>query len=308
MAILKLNRHTIIYLKGVFNVNKKGNSFYSYYLVIPAVILFTVFFIVPVIQGVYYSFTYWNISEARFAGLTNYINIITDPDLNITIKNTLIFTILTTFFKVFIGMLLAIFLNVESRLSKIMRSIYFMPAVISNVSVALIFSAVLYPTGILNSALGALNLQFLAKDWLTDTGLVIYTVSAIEVWKWSGFTMVILLAGLQAIPNEYYEASIIDGASAFKKFRYITFPLLMPSFNNALILSLVGGIKVFDIVYAMTGGGPGNASEVLNTYVFKAFGYGYYGEACAASVIVGILVVILSLSVYSPLRAKEVEQ
>jgi raffinose/stachyose/melibiose transport system permease protein len=251
--------------------------------------------------------TNWNIFDARFAGFENYKNILTNPKINIAFKNTIYFTIVTTFFKMILGLFLAIVLNREIRTANIMRSIYFMPAIISNVAIALIFSSILHPDGILNSFLKAINMDFLVNNWLTDPNLVMFSVSSIEVWKWTGFTMVILLAGLQSIPTEYYEACKIDGATGFDKFRYITFPLLMPSFNNALIICLVGGLKVFDIVYALTGGGPGNASEVLNTYVFKAYGRGYYGEACAASVIIGVLIATISLFTLKPLRSKEVE-
>lgn len=285
----------------------KNGKYYNYLWVVPGVIIYLVLFIIPVLQGIYYSFTYWSVFDARFAGLDNYINIITNPSINIAIKNTFIFTILTSFFKVVFGLCLAILLNRKIKRSNFIRSIYFMPAIISNVAVGLIFSAVLHPTGILNSFLKAIGFGFLAKSWLTDASIVIYSVSAIEIWKWTGFTMVILLAGLQTIPKEFYEAAEVDGATAWDKFKHITLPLLMPSFNNALIINIVGGLKVFDMVYSMTGGGPGNASEVLNTYVFKAFGHGFYGEASAASVILGVLVVTISLITLKPLRAKEVE-
>ena len=286
---------------------KKSRSYYSYLWILPALILYLLFSIVPTLQGIFYSFTYWNIFDSRFAGLDNYINILTNPQINIAFKNTILFTVITTFFKVFLGLILAIILNRKIRTANIMRTIYFMPAIVSNVAVALIFSSILHPDGIFNSFLRSINMDFLTRSWLTDTNLVMYSVSAIEIWKWTGFTMVILLAGLQTIPFEYYEAANIDGATAFDKFKSITFPLLMPAFNNAFIISLVGGLKVFDLVYALTGGGPGNASEVLSTYVFKAYGNGYYGEACAAGVIIGVLVSTISLATLKPLRAREVE-
>lgn len=288
-------------------MNDNGKKLYSYIWVLPALLLYFTFFLLPSIQGIFYSFTYWDIRDARFAGLTNYINIFSDSNLNITIKNTLIFTFVSTVLKVTFGLILALFLNQNIRSAKIMRSIYFMPCIISNVAIALVFSSVLHPEGILNSFLKLIGLGALSQDWLTNTNLVIYSVSAIEVWKWSGFTMVIILAGLQSIPKEYYEAGSVDGVSGFSRFRYITLPLLMPAFNNALIINLIGGLKIFDLIYAMTGGGPGNASEVLNSYVFKAYGSGLYGEACAASVIVAVLVVIISMATYRPLKRMEVE-
>ena len=288
-------------------MSKKGDTFYSYIYVIPAVLLFSLFFMWPTLQGVMKSFTYWNATSARFAGFDNYLSIIADSKMNIVLKNTFIFTVVTTLFKMFFGMILALLLNRRAASTKIIRSVYFMPAIISNISVALIFNSILHPLGIMNGLLKGLHLNFLAMNWLTDTKLVMYSISAIEVWKWSGFTMTMLLAGLQTIPAEYYEAANLDGASALQKFRHIQLPLIMPAFNNALIFSLIGGIKVFDIVYALTGGGPGSASEVLNSYVFKAYANGFYGEACAAGTIIGLFVLVITLLMLNPLRKKEVE-
>lgn len=294
--------------KLLLEESMKNNKRYSYLWTAPAILIYIVFFIIPFFQGIYYSFTYWSIFDARFAGLENYINILTNPKINIALKNTFIFTGVTVVFKMGFGLILAIILNRKLKTANFMRAVYFMPAVISNVAIALIFSAVLHPTtGILNQFLNSAGLGFMAQNWLTNPKIVMFSISAIEVWKWTGFTMVILLAGLQTIPQEYYEAAQVDGVTGWQKFRYITMPLLMPSVNNAVILSIVGGLKVFDLVYAMTGGGPGNASEVLNTYVFKAYGNGFYGEACAASVILGILVVTVSLITLKPLKKKEVE-
>jgi ABC-type sugar transport systems, permease components len=274
---------------------------------LPAIILYFSFFIIPAIQGIYYSFTYWNIFDARFVGIDNYINLLTDRSLNVAIKNTFIFTVLTTFFKMIVGLALALIFNKKFKTADIVRSIYFMPSTVSNVAIALTFSVILHPEGILNSTLRGVGIGFLAKDWLTDVHIVMYSISAIEVWKWSGFTMVILLAGLQSIPNEYYETAEMDGSSAINKFKHITFPLLMPAMNNALLISLIGGIKVFDLVYALTGGGPGNASEVLNSFVFKAYLSGNYGEACAAGLMTALAAALISLPVIKFLRKREVE-
>ena len=180
-----------------------------------------------------------------------------------------------------------------------MRTVYFLPAILNNVAVGLLFSAILHPqTGILNKSLRFFNLDFLTQNWLTDLNLAIFSVSGIEVWKWTGFTMAILLAGLQTVPHEFYEAAEIDGANQFQKFKYVTFPLIMPAFNNALILNLIGGLKVFDIILATTGGGPGVATEVLNTMIYRTFGNGRYGEASAGSKLLGIMVSIVTISIY----------
>jgi raffinose/stachyose/melibiose transport system permease protein len=232
---------------------------------------------------------------------------LTNEELKTALPNTLIFAVITTVFKLLFGLILALFLNKQLRSINYLRTVFFMPAVLNNVAVGLIFSAVLYPTGILNHFLQMVGLDFLTLNWLADIKLAIYSVSFIEVWKWTGFTMIIFLAGLQTIPKDCYEAADIDGTNGFQKFRLITFPLLMPSFNNAFVICLIGGLRVFDIIYATTQGGPGNASMVLNTIVYRDFGMGYFGEATAANLMLGLIIIIIINVTYPFLRKREVE-
>lgn len=283
-------------------------SQYKQWPLFPAIVLISIFILIPSLIGAYYSFFYWNMFTARFCGLANYIMILTDSNINICLKNTFLFTAITTFFKVLIGLLLAIFLNRQFKTTNFLRTVYFVPCIISNVAIGLIFNSILYPgTGLLDKTLNILGLGFLQQNWLTDPNLAIYSVSGIEIWKWSGFTMIILLAGLQTISNEYYEAALIDGANSWQKFTKITMPLLMPAFNNAVLINLIGGLKIFDIVYATTQGGPGNATNVLNTLIFDAFSAGRDGEACAGNIILLIIVGSISIATYLIIRKKEVE-
>jgi raffinose/stachyose/melibiose transport system permease protein len=283
------------------------NKSYPYTMLIPGLLLFFVFFIAPTFVGIYYSFQYWDLFTSRFAGLDNFISILTNEELKTALPNTIIFAVITTVFKICFGLILALFLNKHLRSTNYLRTIFFLPAVLNNVAVGLIFSAVLYPTGILNGFLQVIGLDSLALNWLTDTKLAIYSVSFIEVWKWTGFTMIIFLAGLQSISKDCYEAADIDGANGFQKFRLITFPLMMPSFNNALVICIIGGLRVFDIVAATTQGGPGNASMVLNTIVYRDFGKGYFGEATAANLMLGLLIIIIISAIYPFLRRREIE-
>jgi len=281
---------------------------YSYWLLVPGALVYFVFFILPSMQSVFYSFTYWDVFSARFAGFDNYKNILTDTNLNLSLKNTLIFTAVTSFFKVGLGMLLALFLNRGLKTENFLRTVYFSPCIINNIAVGLMFAAMFHPrTGIVNRSLYLLNLDALAQHWLTDRTIAIYSVAFIEIWKWTGFTMIILLAGLQMITKDYYEAASIDGASDFQKFRVITLPLIMPAVTNAVIINLIGGLKVFDIIYATTQGGPGSATEVMNSFVYKAFGQGRYGEACAASVLLALMVSVIVVLSYTALTRREVE-
>jgi raffinose/stachyose/melibiose transport system permease protein len=284
---------------------------YSYALLLPGFTLYMVFFILPTIGGLILSFANtsgFDLSSFRFLGFENYQDIFTDPDLNIAIINSFKFTIVTTVFKLAIGLLLAILLNKELKTRNALRSVYFVPAVINSIAVGLIFTSAMHPTtGIINKILNAVGLGCLAQSWLTDTNLAIYSVSAIEIWKWSGFCMVILLSGMQAISKEYYEAAAIDGVSSFQKFRYITFPLLLPAINNCLILNIVGGFKAFDIIQGTTQGGPGTSTQVFGTLVYKCFGSSRLGEGSAASILLAIIVMAIALPTYRAIAKKEIE-
>lgn len=228
------------------------NKRYPALFMAPGVLIYGVFFILPVLIGVWYSFTNWNFTRADFVGLMNYKNIISDPSIKRALLNTIIFTVVTTVGKVGLGLALAVFLNRKLHLRNYLRGISFFPAIISTVAVGIVFTAILHPYGLLNQFFRALGLDFMAKNWLTDTKLALLSVCRVEIWKWSGFNMVIILAGLQAVPPEYQEAATIDGANAWQRFWRVTFPLILPAFNNAFVNSLIGGLKVFDIIVATT--------------------------------------------------------
>lgn len=290
---------------------KRHKNIYSYWLVVPCLLLYGVFFILPAVMGLGISFLNirsFNFADATFAGLRNYINVLTDDGMNIAIKNSFIFAAVTTVFKVAFGMMLALFLNNKFRMTNFLRTVFFLPAVLSSVAVGLVFTAMMHPTkGIINIGLRAVGLDALAQNWLTDPHLAIFSVAFIEVWKWTGFTMVILLAGLQSIPENYYEAAEIDGATPWQKFSRVTLPLILPAFTNALVVNLIGGLKAFDIVQAVTKGGPGTATEVFGTLVYKSFGSGRYGEGCAASIILCVIILVVVLPIYRFLTNQEVE-
>ncbi len=292
--------------------NRRHRNRYSYGLAMPGLILFAVFFILPSVIGLFISLFQmygFNFSSARFGGLTNYINIVVEDDTRKVLYNTFTFAIVTTIFKMLFGLLLAVALNKKLFMTNALRTIFFLPAVINTVAVGLIFSSMMHPTkGLINRALSCIHLDALCQNWLTDPKIAIFSICSIEVWKWSGFTMVILLTGMQNISMDYYESAQLDGASEWQKFRFITFPLLLPAINNALILSIIGGLKVFDVVQATTQGGPGSATEVFGSLIYKSFGTGRFAEGCAASILLAVIIGIIVLPTYRFIADKEVEQ
>lgn len=281
---------------------------YSYWFLVPGVLIFFVFFAVPSLQSFYYSLTYWDgIRPARFIGLANFVNLFAVPDHATGIKNTIIFTVFTSMFKVGLGFALALFINNSRKISLFTRSVLFFPVILSTVAVGLAFTVILHPNGVLNQFFREIHLGFLAQDWLVDRNIVMYSISAVEVWKYSGLHMVFFLAGLQTIPREVHESAVMDGAGHWQKFRSVTLPLMVPVLNTNIIFSLIGGLKVFDIVMALTNGGPGFASNVINNIVYRNFAEGRYGEATAATVLLFLMIVAIVLTVQRWLKTMEKE-
>jgi len=273
---------------------------YPFYFALGAIVLYSVFIIVPSIMGIYYSFTDWNrySSEVNFIGLENFQTIFGS---NVTylrsIKNTLIFTGVTIITKTVLALLLALLLSRGiRRLSNVHRALAYLPAVLPMIVVGIVFKSILHPsTGVLNVFLRGIRLDFLAQQWLTNPKLALYSIIAVDTWKGVGFIMVLLIAGLEAIPREYYEAAQIDGANAFDELRLITLPLLLPVLTVTTVLNLLYGLKIFDIVWVLTNGGPGYATETVYTIVFKEFARGHYALSTALSTTLFIIMTIAGL-------------
>ena len=281
---------------------------YPVWFVLPGVLLFLLLFIFPFLIGFRYSFTNWNFKRADFVGLENYLSILRNPNMSIAFKNTFLFTIITTAGKVSIGMLLAVFLNRKLKTTNYLRTVFYLPAVINSIAVGIVFTSLMHPSkGLINTALRTVGLTEFQPKWLTDTDIAMFSICAIEIWKWSGYTMMILLAGMQNISKDYYEAAIMDGATRWQQFSRITLPLLMASINNVVVLSIIGGLKVFDIVVATTGGGPGYATEVFNTMIYNSYSYQKYGKATAGTTLLAAVILVITLSAYQTIARKEVE-
>jgi len=280
---------------------------YPLYFALPALLLYATFYIAPSIAGIGYSFTDWSSysDELSFVGWENFARIFSPEERYLTyVWNTLIFTIGTTVLKTVIALALALLLNQGvRRFVHLYRVMIYLPAVLPTLIVALIFRSILHPaSGLLNDVLRAVGLETAALRWLVDPAIALYSVIGVDTWKGVGYIMVILLAGLQTIPKDYHEAASIDGATAWQRFWYITIPLLMPAIVVISVLNILYGLRVFDIVYAMTNGGPGYATEVISTEIFKAFSMGYYGLGTALST---VLFIVLLVTGYFVIRLLE---
>ena len=286
------------------------SKMYPIKLAVPALLVYTIFIIVPFIISAVMSFTDWNITrlyEVEFRGFDNYISIFQDEIFIRSICNTLLFAISTTILKTLFGLGLALALLKVSKINNVLRTIYYVPCVLSPLIIGVIFTSILANEGLLNNLLQFLGLSAIAKPWLGEYVTAMSSVILIEGWMWSGFNMFIFIAGLQAISIDYYEYADTEGISKFQQFRYITLPLLMPSFTVIIMLNITGSLKVFDLIYVLTKGGPGFDTQVMSTFVYNAFGLGLLGESSAGSVILAIIVVGMSFGLNKFMRSKEVE-
>lgn len=273
---------------------------YRWEFLVPALAFYTIFFILPVILGFGYSLTNWNAIKmsrevARFVGLDNFIKIFTNPTLTAIIFRTIYFGFITTIFKNVIGFNLALFFNQGLKTKNALRSVFFLPAMLSPLIIGLIFGSIFMSNGFVNQLLTAIGLESFAVPWLTTKSTALGTTMFVEVWRQTGFNMVIYLAGLQLIDKVYYEAASIDGASSFQKLLHITIPRMIPSFAINLLLNLSQGLKAFDIIYVLTAGGPAGSTELINTIVYKEFGKKLYGMSSAYGVIVFIITAFFGL-------------
>lgn len=287
------------------------NKVYPRYFALGALIIYFVFFFLPGLIGVGYSFTDWSAysDELHYMGFENFKTVFSsDENYLKIITNTLEFTLITTILKNVIGLVLALLLTKSIRFLNMHRGIVFMPSVLSTLIIGMIFKSILDPkSGLLNSFFRSIGLEMLAKKWLVSSELAFGSVMAVDIWRGVGYIMTILIAGILSISSDYYEAAAIDGAGGWKKFRYITFPLILPTLATTTVLNVIYGLKVFDMVYALTNGGPGKATtEVLYTAVFKKFGTGQYAVGTALSSVMFVIMIFVGIYMIRVMTKNEV--
>jgi raffinose/stachyose/melibiose transport system permease protein len=261
---------------------------YPYWFYLPAALVFGVFFAAPTAMAFYFSLTRWSLFSAKFIGLDNFASFLGDPQLLSGLRNTIIYAILTSGLKVIIALPLAVLLTSRIRLKGLLRGIIFFPVLVSTVAVGITFATLMQPSiGLINTVLGALGLP--QPDWLGNPGLALYSVALVDVWKGIGIAMVIFIAGILSIPEEYFEAARLEGG-AWVKFRHVIIPMARNASFTVILLSFIGGLRTFDLIWTMTHGGPGFASDVLTSVIYKEYQAGFYGLSTAGNVVLFILV------------------
>ncbi|HEY5587237.1 MAG TPA: sugar ABC transporter permease [Ruminiclostridium sp.] len=293
------------------SINKKITEIKWFSFLIPSLAFYLIFFVLPAISSVFFAFTDWDGINYKFIGLANFVEMFHDESILTSFGNTIIYAISITFFQNFFGIVLAVFCMKKLRGLTFIRTVFFMPAIFSALLIGYTWGFILEPNiGALNTILSVLHLEFLQTSWLSDPFWARFMIIFVTVWQFMGYSMVIFVAGLKAIPNELYESANIDGAHGWKEFIYITFPLIAPSFTINIILSTIGTLKLFEQVYAMTGGGPGYMTESV-AITINRLGFGgtgtRWGYGASMSVVMFLAIMFLTVFVVNKLRKREVD-
>lgn len=270
---------------------------YFVIFILPALIIYLLFSITPFLYTIYYSFTDYtdmNPINLHFVGLKNYIKVLQTPVMLAAIKNSVIYAILLTGFQTLLGLPLAFVSNQKLKSRNLLRAVFFFPAVFSSLIIGYLWNFIMSSSdfGLINNILHQLGLGTL--NFFTSKN-ALYSVILTQIWQWTGWAMVIFLANLQSISPDLYEAAEIDGANGLKKFMYVTLPLMCPSVKIVIVTGLIGGMKVFDIIYSMTSGGPGDATQTVMTVMMKkGISEGFYSTGSAFGVCFFIIVLAIS--------------
>lgn len=284
-------------------MNKK--KIYSNWFLVPAVVIFVVFFIIPMATSLFFSLTIWDLKSFTFVGFDNFKTFFAERSLSISVKNTLIYAFLTSGLKVFLAFFIALFLTSKIKTKSFLRSLVFFPNLVSAIAIGIVFKALMHPSkGLINAVLGTVGIA--GPNWLGDTNLALFSVIAVDVWKGVSISTVIFIAGITSIDTSYYEAASIDGATRWQTIRNIVFPLVRSSTNTIITLSLIGGLRCFDLIWAMTKGGPGFATDVLASVVYKQYAAGFYGLSTAGNVIMFVLIAVIAFPLQKFLNSREV--
>jgi raffinose/stachyose/melibiose transport system permease protein len=265
---------------------------------LPALGLYALFVLIPIVQAAHFSLFDWNGLEPldQFVGLANFERALTDPVFLGSVSHNAFIVVLSLVVQIPFALGLALMLNRRFRGRAVLRLVFFAPYVIAEVITAIVWSLMLQPNGLAEHFLTAIGLGDAYSPWLADPDTVLVALFFIITWKYFGFHMILLLAGLQGIPREVEEAAAIDGASPWQAIRYVTLPLLGPTLRVSVFLSIIGALQLFDLVWVTTRGGPVNASNTMAVYMFdRGFVRFQFGYGSAVAVILFLICFVLAL-------------
>jgi raffinose/stachyose/melibiose transport system permease protein len=264
---------------------------------LPAIALYSVFVLYPIVQSARYSLYEWNGFGPLqdYIGLDNFRDVFRDARFRDALKHNMIIVVLSLIVQLPAALALAMLLNAKIKGRAIMRTVFFAPYVLSEVVTGVVWRQILRPNGLLDQSLDGVGAGGWVQGWLSDPDVVLYALFFVVSWKYFGFHMILMLAGLQQIPEELKEAAAIDGASPWKTFRYVTLPLLGPTIRVSVFLSVIGALQLFDLVWVTTKGGPIGASSTMSTYLYDRFRDSRFGYASAVSIVIFSLSLLVAL-------------
>ena len=270
-------------------------KFTIFLFILPALLLYTIFQLLPIMGGVYFSFVSWDGlagSKLEFVGIENYISAFNNKQFLLSLSNMVRMVFFSVLFHTPIALLLAVAVNAKLKGYRLFKTIFFVPTVFPMTAIGLMWYFVFMPTGALNTLLTNIGLKQFAIPWLVNKATAMNTIVGVNVWAGIGYYMVIILAGLTVIPSDLYEAASIDGANPAQKFFNVTIPMLKPTLIMCIVMDIIGSVKVFDLVYAMTSGGPNGLTNLPTTLMInEAFKYSHYGVGSA----IGIIIMLICL-------------
>ena len=275
---------------------RKSEVISGYLFILPSLVIFITFMIIPIFMGLYISLTdYDGFKTMNFVGLQNYAAMFKDSYFLVSFKNNIVYTLFTVPGTMILSLLLAVAVNKGIKGSSVFKTVFFFPYITSMVAVGIIWTLLFNPTvGPINNFIKSIGIAN-PPGWLLSTKSALPAVMIVTVWKWSGYYMIIFLAGLQGIPKQLYEASEVDGASGLTKFFHITLPLLSPTTFLILILLIINSFQVFDLINIMTEGGPGRATNVLVYRIYQeGFKYMHFGYASAEAYFLFAIILIIT--------------
>ncbi len=256
-------------------ISRFGDVAFKYWTLIPLFIFLLVLTLYPIAEVVRMAFSHLTLAEGKyiwdFAGLSNFYRMLGDTIFAAAVKNTILFVVIVVAFEFIFGLILAIATTKVSRFATgLYRTILILPILVPPIAISTMWRIIYNPNfGFINQIAFSLGLS--GQNWLADPRYALLAVTVVDIWHWTSYVFLILLAGLESIPKEPYEAAIVDGASEFQLFKYITWPLLLPTIIVALMFRTIFSFKVFDEIFVLTGGGPGTATEVISTYIYRVF-------------------------------------
>jgi raffinose/stachyose/melibiose transport system permease protein len=302
-------------MKGMFamwaNKNRLGLELKWFLFLLPALAFYMGFLLLPTLSSAYYSLTDWDGVNSKYIGFKNYVELFHDPMILTAFRNTAQFTITITILQNVLGLFLAMLLVKKFTGVNFMRTLFFMPSIFSTLLIGYVWGFILEPNiGVLNNVLSSLNLSNWQVGWLSAPFWAKWVISLVTSWQFLGYSMVIYIAGLQAIPKELYESGALEGAVGFRKFRHITFPLIAPAFTINIVLCLIGNLQIFNQIYVLTRGGPGYATESVASMIYRlgfGTGSGRWGYGSAMSIMMFICILLITILMVTVLRKREVE-